>query len=68
MQHQTPINIIHRNVDSTKTKNDLKILYTPTTLMNEVENNGHSIQFDFEASDSMCYKKRNVLLKTNTFS
>ena len=49
-KHQSPINIINKDADSVKIKGDLKIQYTPTTLLSEVENNGHSIQFDFEAT------------------
>ncbi|WP_042246745.1 carbonic anhydrase [Jejuia pallidilutea] len=61
--HQSPINIIHKDVDSVKITNDLKILYTPTTLISEVENNGHSVQFDFEAGDSINYKNETYYLK-----
>jgi len=43
--------------------NDLKILYNPKTLLNKVENNGHSIQFDFEAGDSINYKNETYYLK-----
>lgn len=62
-KHQSPINIIHKDVDSVKINNDLKILYTPTTLISEVENNGHSVQFDFEAGDSINYKNETYYLK-----
>lgn len=61
--HQSPINIIHKDTDSVASKDDLKILYTPTTLISEVENNGHSIQFDFEAGDSINYKNQTFYLK-----
>lgn len=61
--YQSPINIIHNQVDSIKIKSDLKILYTPTTLLKNVENNGHSIQFDFEEGDSINYKKETFYLK-----
>jgi carbonic anhydrase len=60
---QSPINIIHNDVDSVRINNDLKILYTPSTLISEVENNGHSIQFDFEPGDSISYKGKTFFLK-----
>ncbi|GAA3652398.1 carbonic anhydrase family protein [Flavivirga jejuensis] len=62
-KHQSPINIIHKNVDSVKIQEDLKIQYTPVTLISEVKNNGHSIQFDFEAGDSINYKNETYYLK-----
>lgn len=62
-KHQSPINIIHKNADSIKIKGDLKIKYTPNTLISEVENNGHSIQFDFESGDSINYKNQTYYLK-----
>ncbi|WP_370476460.1 carbonic anhydrase [Tamlana flava] len=62
-KHQSPINIIHKDTDSSATKTDLKILYTPTTLISKVENNGHSIQFDFETGDSINYKNETFYLK-----
>ncbi|NMH86130.1 carbonic anhydrase [Flavivirga algicola] len=62
-KHQSPINIIHKNVDSVKIQQNLKIQYTPTTLISEVENNGHSIQFDFERGDSINYKNETYYLK-----
>lgn len=62
-KHQSPINIINKNADSVATKGDLKILYNTTTLISEVENNGHSIQFDFESGDSINYKNETYYLK-----
>ncbi len=62
-KHQSPINIINKDADSVASKGDLKILYTPATLISEVENNGHSIQFDFEAGDSINYKNETYHLK-----
>lgn len=62
-KYQSPINIIHRRADSVKLQGDLKIQYTPTTLLKEVENNGHSIQFDFEEGDSINYKNETYYLK-----
>lgn len=62
-KNQSPINIINKDADSVKTKGDLKIQYAPTTLLSEVENNGHSVQFDFEAGDSINYKNETYHLK-----
>lgn len=56
-KHQSPINIIIDHAISTNNSNDLKIFYTPETVISKVKNNGHSIQFDFEAGDSIQYKK-----------
>ncbi|ALJ04243.1 carbonate dehydratase [Pseudalgibacter alginicilyticus] len=62
-KYQSPINIIDKDTDSVKTKDNLKILYSPTTLLSKVINNGHSIQFDFEAGDSISYKNEIFHLK-----
>ncbi|WJJ95881.1 carbonic anhydrase [Algibacter luteus] len=62
-KHQSPINIININADSIPAKGKLDILYTPTTLISKVENNGHSIQFDFESGDSITYKNETFYLK-----
>ncbi len=62
-KHQSPINIIHKNVDSVKIQENLKIQYSPVTLISEVENNGHSIQFDFETGDSINYNNETYYLK-----
>lgn len=61
--HQSPINIIHKDVELTDSKNELKLLYTPTTHISTVENNGHSVQFDFEPGDSISYKNDIYFLK-----
>ncbi|KGL63184.1 carbonic anhydrase [Polaribacter sp. Hel1_85] len=53
---QSPINIIDIHVKPTQQKeNPLNILYSPKTELNQVINNGHSIQFNFEAGDSIQY-------------
>ena len=53
---QSPINIIDIDAKPTQQKvNPLNILYTPSTELKQVINNGHSIQFDFEAGDSIQY-------------
>ncbi|MCL7764929.1 carbonic anhydrase family protein [Polaribacter sp. Z014] len=53
---QSPINIIDINTKPVQQKeNSLDILYSPTTKIKQVINNGHSIQFNFEAGDSIQY-------------
>ncbi|MGJ8744540.1 carbonic anhydrase [Polaribacter sp.] len=53
---QSPINIVDINTKPIQQKeNPLNILYTPTTELKQVINNGHSIQFNFEAGDSIQY-------------
>ena len=55
-KRQSPVNIIEINTLPTKqTTNPLNILYSPKTELNKVENNGHSIQFNFEKGDSLQY-------------
>ena len=44
-------------------ENHLNIFYSPKTLISKVENNGHSIQFDFEMGDSINYKNDIYYLK-----
>ncbi|KAB1068675.1 carbonic anhydrase family protein [Tamlana haliotis] len=61
--HQSPINIIHINADSTHFENELSFQYEPSTLIHDVENNGHSIQFDFEEGDYITYKNERYCLK-----
>ncbi len=61
--HQSPINIINKDVDSVPSENQLNMFYSPKTYISKVENNGHSIQFDFEAGDSIYYKKDTYYLK-----
>ena len=46
-QHQSPINIIETSTILNPSPKDLNVMYSPTTILNKVENNGHSIQFDF---------------------
>ncbi|WP_242203875.1 carbonic anhydrase [Aestuariivivens insulae] len=62
-KHQSPVNIIHTDVDYVEMKSNLKILYTPTTLISKVDNNGHSIQFNFEEGDSINYRGKTYYLK-----
>ncbi|MBG7612419.1 carbonic anhydrase family protein [Polaribacter sp. BAL334] len=60
---QSPINIIHKDAQLSEVAKELLIQYSPTTLVNKVENNGHSIQFDFEYGDSIFYKNETFFLK-----
>lgn len=61
-EFQSPINIIHKHADSVKQSN-LNVLYNSTTFISKVENNGHSIQFDFEFGDSINYNNETFFLK-----
>ena len=60
---QSPINIIGKNTVPINLKDSLKIFYSPKTLLSKVENNGHSIQFDFETGDSIQFNKEIYYLK-----
>ncbi len=56
-KHQSPINIIKTNTAKQDSHaGHLQIFYAPETKISKVENNGHSIQFDFEKGDSLLYK------------
>lgn len=60
---QSPINIITDHTLPVKNVNNLKVFYSPKTVINKVKNNGHSIQFNFEPGDSIQYKKEVYHLK-----
>lgn len=62
-EKQSPINIIHKDAVIAPLKNELSVNYSSKTLVSKVENNGHSIQFDFEYGDSIVYKNETYLLK-----
>ena len=62
-KNQSPINIIVDHTITVDRINDLKVFYSPETIISKVENNGHSIQFDFEPGDSIRYKKEIYHLK-----
>jgi len=62
-KYQSPINIINKDTDSLPSDNQLKIFYSPKTYISKVQNNGHSIQFDFEEGDSIHYKNNIYYLK-----
>ena len=56
-ENQSPINIIVDHTIATNNSDELNIFYSPETILNKVDNNGHSIQFDFNQGDSIQYKK-----------
>jgi carbonic anhydrase len=62
-QRQSPINIIHDDATRAGISDDLEILYSPSTKLNQVENNGHSIQFDFDKGDSIRYHNSTYYLQ-----
>ncbi len=62
-KNQSPINIIVDHTVKINSIDNLKVFYTPETIISKVENNGHSIQFDFEPGDSIRYKKEIYHLK-----
>lgn len=59
---QSPINIIEKDAQLS-TANNLEFHYSPSTVLKMVENNGHSIQFDFEAGDSITFNNKSYSLK-----
>jgi carbonic anhydrase len=60
---QSPINIIETDAVTVNNSSNLEIYYSSQTLLSEVENNGHSIQFDFETGDSILYNNEIYYLK-----
>lgn len=61
---QSPINIIINDAVFNAGKNsDLLFHYNPKTIIHNVVNNGHSIQFNFEEGDSITYKGKVYYLK-----
>jgi carbonic anhydrase len=61
--HQSPINIIDINTVAANSRNHLDIFYSPKTVLNSVENNGHTIKFNFEKGDSIQYNGTIYYLK-----
>lgn len=61
--YQSPINIIETNTVMNPTAKNLEVHYSPKTILNKVENNGHSIQFDFYPGDSIIYQHKSYYLK-----
>ena len=56
---QSPVNIIAANAQPDANRNrPLALDYRQRTLINNVINNGHSIQFDFAAGDALAYQGR----------
>jgi len=62
-ENQSPINIIETDAVSTTNPDNLNVFYSSQTLLSKVENNGHSIQFDFETGDSIFYDNDIFYLK-----
>lgn len=61
---QSPINIIEDvAVFKASGKSELLFHYSPETIIYNVENNGHSIQFNYEEGDSITYKGKVYYLK-----
>ena len=60
---QSPINIIDNTTVPIDIKDSLQLYYSPKTLLSKVENNGHSIQFDFETGDSIQFNNDTYYLK-----
>ncbi len=59
---QSPINIITKETKETDS-NQLKFHYTPSTLINNVVNNGHSIQFNFDDGNTITFGGKEYALK-----
>jgi carbonic anhydrase len=63
-KYQSPINIIDIDASADETGwMELKIAYSPKTLIHDVLNNGHTIQFDFELGDSIFFHEKNYPLR-----
>jgi carbonic anhydrase len=57
--YQSPINII--SIDAVEVEpgtNNLKILYSPSTILCRVENDGHSIKYCFNKGDSLIFNDK----------
>jgi carbonic anhydrase len=61
--HQSPINIITKDVIKSLTLETMEINYTPSTKIHDVINNGHTIQYNFEEGDFIMYKGEKFNLK-----
>ena len=62
-EHQSPVNILDgQTIKDEGERCSLDFYYSPKTLLNNVRNNGHSIQFDFELGDSLAYNHVNYNL------
>ena len=61
---QSPINIIDiYTISDSSGRLNLSIEYSPQTLIHDVLNNGHTIQFDFEPGDSILFHDETYALK-----
>lgn len=58
---QSPINLVNFKVDDNLQPVDIH--YSKETILHDVANNGHSIQYDFEAGDFLVYEKDTFHLK-----
>lgn len=61
--HQSPINIIEKDVVTDPDLPNLEIHYASTTKIHDVVNNGHSIQYNFEAGDYIIFNGEKYELK-----
>ena len=62
-KYQSPINIISKDAVTNNSLKELDIHYASKTKINEVVNNGHSIQYNFESGDYLNYKDDKYELK-----
>ena len=60
---QSPINIISINAELDKGDSPLEVKYAKNTLIHDVSNNGHTIQYNFEQGDYVNYKEKKFELK-----
>lgn len=62
-QFQSPINILTLDAKSSSDLPPLDLHYASSTIIHHVINNGHSIEYDFEAGDYIHYKSDEYILK-----
>ena len=58
---QSPVNIVKYKTDTSLKPIDF--YYAKETILHDVVNNGHTIQYDFEAGDYLVFKNQNFHLK-----
>jgi len=61
--HQSPINIIDKDVILDTELSPLKIHYSPSTKIHDVANNGHTIQYNFENGNYITFNNEKFQLK-----
>ncbi len=61
-KHQSPINIIEKDVKPSNA-NNLVFHYSPQTKIKDAVNNGHSIQFNFDEGNFIYYNGKEYKLK-----